>query len=247
MADYYFGCYWNDRTEDLDACSSHVLKSLRALAECDPAFENVYLVPDTGQLPYEIEVEPASVKSTVEAGRSREDFPPYGVIERLGYRSSFVSKDFRKRGSEWSLNFRCGASMPGVPNSAVLKASKTGEARERLLQYDTAYSIIQSLIDIWNPDFANVKTSGTITRQPNGQLTAKKDPIGWINYYAARLGTVPGDMPVYRRVDIDKKGTLLILAPDSEMMDDPEYIDASRTVSAALKEAGMIPHETEKS
>lgn len=240
MADYYFGWYWGDRTEDIDACAEKVLRSLEALGRCDPAFENIYVVPQERKVPYKVDVDPAAVRSIMEAGRNREDLPPYKIIESLGFKGSFVSEDFRKRGFEWSLLFHCGVSVSGVPNSCVLSVPKSGDVRDRMLQYDTARRIIGELVEIWNPDTAVLKKRGTIVKQPDGRMTMTKVPVGWMNYFASHLGKVPENLPLTSQIEIDDRGTLLIVTPDPVTMDLPENTETNEALTLALKRAELL-------
>src|SRR5205823_6384524 len=82
--------------------------------------EDVHAVPQQYKLPYRITVDTETIKPLVEAGRNREDFRPYKIIEKLGYSGSFVSEDFRKPDEKWVMRFLCGGRSPDSDTQRLL-------------------------------------------------------------------------------------------------------------------------------
>jgi hypothetical protein len=136
-----------------------------------------------------------TLKSIVEEGRNHEDFPPYTIIEKLGYSGMFVSEHFSRRDEGRALSFLCGAYAEPLQNSCLLRIPKFGEIRDRLLQRDTILCVLKNLVSAWEPDTAIVKSRGPIIRQPSGEVTTVKSPIGWMNYFATPLGNCPTICP----------------------------------------------------
>lgn len=242
MENYYAACYWRDRKEDADACTSRVVSCLRGLARCDRVFEDVHAVPRQYKLPYRIAVDTETIKALVEAGRNREDIRPYKVIEKLGFSRAFVS-DFRKPEEKWVLSFMGGAypNTPGLLNNCVLTFPKAGEARERLLTLPTTSCILTELIDVWDPDWALVQSPEFLHIVGDKGGIPGKALAGWMVYFASHLGKVPDDLPVHSRIELRDKGTVLILSPEPISSGRSDHIEAAKKLVTALQSAGLIP------
>jgi hypothetical protein len=242
LENYYAACYWRDRKEDATACTAKVVNCLQALAKCDESFENVHAVPKEYKLPYRITPDFETIRSIVEAGRNREDVRPFKVIEKLGFRRAFVS-DSRKPAEQWALSFCCGlyANTPGLLNSCVLNLPETGNDREKLLNYNKVLCVMKTLIEAWNPDWAVFQSTSfreVIREKPNIPGRAL---VGWMVYFASHLGKVPDDLRVYSRMELNQKGTLLILSPDPISSERPDHIEAAKKLITSLQSAGLIP------
>jgi hypothetical protein len=240
LENYYIGCYWKDQKEDAEACAGRVLKCLRGLANCDDAFTEVHEVPDR-KVPYRIPVDLETIKSIVEKGRNREDFPPYKVIEKLGFNGSFVS-NVRKPDDKWSFRFVCGlyANTPGLLNSCVLNLPNQGAVAQRLLASTTMSCMVQTLVSAWDPDWAVVQSSAFRDYFAPKATIPGKALIGWMVYFAARLGKVPDDLPVHSRVELEQ-GTLLVLSEEPITSERPEHVSTAEALLAVAQRVGLIP------
>jgi len=241
MATLYIGGYWRDRKEDADACANRIVQCLRGLTTCDPAFEEVFVVT---RKPYRIPIDIQTIQPIVQKARNRADSPPHRIIEPLGFRPSFCSEP-RGREEEWAFSSMCGAypKTPGLWNNCVLKLPTKGEASQRLSRLDTVVGMMRTLISAWDPDWAVAQTHEFRQLFASGSKIPGKLLVGWMSYFAARMGRVPDGVPVHSRIEIPDRGTLLILTEDAVAPDRPDHVATAHAVSFALQEAGLIPEE----
>ena len=244
MDTYYLGCYWKDRKEDADACMSRILDCLKGLASCDSAFSDVYIVPKSRKLPYRIRVDFETIKPFVEKGRNREDVPPRKIIDKLGDSVSFVSgADYRDRDEQWTSGTMCGAypQTPALVNYFALSLPKKGEVLKTLLQPMKATWLLRAMIDAWDPDWAIVQgyKFHDCVREIAGipQYSPQRAFLGWMAYFAARVGKVPEDLPVHSRVDFGQ-GTLIVLTEEPVTPERPH----SRCTGGSAESSASRPH-----
>jgi immunity protein 52 of polymorphic toxin system len=238
---YSIACYWKDRKEDADACTNRLVQCLNGLATCDPAFGEVLVVPrTTRKLPYRVPVDFESIKPFMEKGRNREDVPPRKIIEKLGYSVTFNS-DYQKREEQWNIRTVCGlyANTPRLLNSCVVSLPKKGPVVERLLNRTTALCMMRTLISAWDPDWVAAQ-SYEFQRLIAPDARIPGCLVGWMVYFAARLGKVPDGLPVHSRVELEQ-GTLLILTEDPISQDRPEHVSTAQAVLSRLQQVGLIP------
>lgn len=247
MDTFYLGCYWKDRKEDTAACTERIVQCLNGLATCQQGFAEVFLVPRTYKSAYRIPVDFETLKPLLEKGRNREDVPPRKIIEKLGYSISFVSgDDYRNRDTQWGMRTMCGAypKTPGLSNYCVLSLPKKGEALETLLQPEKLRCLLRAMIDAWEPDWAIVQGSKLrdYVRQSAGipAQSPQNAFLGWMAYFASRVGKVPDGLPVYSKLDLEQ-GTLLTLTPEPIDLDRPDHVNTVQTVLSGLQSAGLIP------
>jgi hypothetical protein len=247
MDNLYLGCYWKDRKEDADACTKRIVQCLKGVATCDQGFAEVFLVPKSYKSPYRIPVDCETLKPLVEKGRNREDVPPRKVIEKLGYSISFVSgDDYRNRDTQWSMRTMCGAypQTPGLSNYCALSLPKKGEALEALLRPEKLTCLLRTMIDAWEPDWAIVQGSKLQDYVRQGAGIPPQSPqrafLGWMAYFANRVGKVPDELPVYSKLNLEQ-GTLLTLTPELIELDRPDHENTVRAVLSGLQNAGLIP------
>jgi hypothetical protein len=242
MDTYYIGCYWTDRKEDADACTDRAVQCLKQLAGCDPALAEVLVVPkSTRKLPYRVPVNFEAIKPLIEGGRNREDVPPRKIIEKLGYSITFVS-DYEKREEQWNIRILCGAypQTKGLLNHCVLELPKRGEALKTLLQSGTMTCLVRAMIAAWDPDWAVVQGRAFRDALTPDASVPGKVLLGWMAYYAGRLGKVPDDLPVHSRTELEQ-GTLLVLSREPVTPDRPDHIAAAQAVLPGLQRVGLIP------
>jgi hypothetical protein len=218
-----------------------MLECLQALAKCDEMFEDIHAVPNSYKPPYRITPDFDTIKDIVEAGCHREDFPPYKVIEKLGFRSSFVSGS-RKQDEQWVISSTCGlyAATDGLLNNVVLKIPKTGTNRERLLQYDKAVCLMKAMIQIWDPDWASFQSHQFRLLLSESAKIPGEALVGWMTYVATRCGEAPEDLPVYERIQIDSQGTLLVATPEIVSATRPDQVAIARAVIAGQKKTKAL-------
>lgn len=246
MDTYYICCNWKDRKEDADACTNRMVQCLEGLATCDPAFSEVLIVPrSTREAPYRIPVDFETIKPFMEKGRNREDVPPRRVIEKLGYNISFISGS-QKREEQWNIRSMCGAypHTPGMLNYCKLSLPSRGEALKTLLRLDTMTCSVRAMISAWDPDWAVVQGHDfhDYVRQSAGvpRNTPKWVFLGWIAYFAARVGNVPENLTVHSRVNLEQ-GTLVVLTEEPITRDRPDHVTTTQGVLTSLQRAGLIP------
>jgi hypothetical protein len=246
MDSYYIACNWKDRKEDAGACTRRIVQCMRGLASCDPSFAEVSIVPrSTRKLPYRIAVDFETIKPFVERGRNRTDVPPRKIIEKLGYNIS-LSADYRNREKKWVINAMCGAypQTSGMLNYCKLSLPREADALDGLLQRGTAACLVQAMISSWDPDWAVVQGLhfGDYIRQMAGvpKYAPKQVFVGWMSYFADRVGKVPDDVPVHSKIRLEH-GTLLVLTEEPITTDRPEHLSTASAVLARLQGAGLVP------
>jgi hypothetical protein len=247
MDNYYIGCYWKDRREDVDVCADRIVRCLEGLARCDRDFAKVFAVPrSTRKLPQHIAVNPEILKAILEQGRNREDVPPRKVIEKLGYSISLMSDHKKPREEQWVIRTMCGAypETPGMLNYCKLSLPKRGDVANALLRRPATVCLIEVMIEAWDPDWALVQGAAfyDYVRQWSG--VPKHSPqwvfVGWMAYFAARVGKPPEDLPIHARIEL-KRGTLIVLSEEPITIDRPDHIAIAQEVISSLKQARLIP------
>jgi hypothetical protein len=219
---------------------------MHGLAKCDPSFAEFSIVPKSARkLPYRIAIDFETIKQFVEQGRNREDVPPRKIIEKLGYSVSFIS-DYRHREEQWTVRTMCGAypQTPALLNYFSLALPKQGKLLETLLQSKAASCLVQAMISAWDPDWAVVQGHGfhdyicQIAGVPKN--APKRVFVGWMAYFANRVGKVPDDVPAHSKIKLEH-GTLLVLTEEPITADRPDHVSAANAVLASLQGAGLVP------
>jgi hypothetical protein len=172
---FYIGAYWGSRAQTLLEVKNKVIQTLKRLANEDKQFADWY-----------------------EGGMSRKEALAKHIIindstiERLCLeqvrKGELNSDGFSKMGFLFGLwtghedneasgiSFSVGTASKWLTNSCVINIPSQGSAHENMIQREKAMSIINILVEIWNPDYA-VMTSHNL----NDQLGIG-NKIGWITY-----------------------------------------------------------------
>ncbi|MFY0570959.1 Imm52 family immunity protein [Archangium lansingense] len=156
------------------------------------------------------------------------------VIEDLGFRRMMWNA--KKEATEISLS--CGGYSPwGGPNSCLLKPTREGAIRERLLRTPVLTEVLTSMVTAWDPDFAMASSSEMVRRIEKGRFEVR---VGWLTYLSRRLGTVP-PLPAPVRIELmGELGWLLVLSPEPMTASNPEHVAFTARVRELLDRAGLI-------
>ncbi|MCY1081471.1 Imm52 family immunity protein [Archangium lansingense] len=156
------------------------------------------------------------------------------VIEDLGFRRMMWNA--KKEATDISLS--CGGYSPwGGPNSCLLKPTREGAIRERLLRTPVLTEVLTSMVTAWDPDFAMASSSEMVRRIEKGRFEVR---VGWLTYLSRRLGTVP-PLPAPVRIEpMGELGWLLVLSPEPMTASNPEHVAFTARVRELLDRAGLI-------
>jgi hypothetical protein len=238
METYHIGCYWNNREEGVDACADRAVRYLKQLAACDPVFAKVLVSSKAQESPHLVSADSKVLKPLFEDK----------TLEKWGCRISFVS-DHKDRDEQWSTHIRCGASPKkagsGWPNFCMPMLPTKGPSLKTLLKPTTLSCLMRAMVAAWEPDWAVVYDDAVLDGiyQRAGIPAAysqKRTFLGWMTYFASRIGKVPEGLPVHSRTELGE-GTLLVLSQDPIAVEHPGHVAAAKRTFQGLQEAGLIP------
>jgi hypothetical protein len=199
---FFIGAYWGPRSVPLIEIVTNTIKTLKKLAECDEQFLDWY-----------------------ELGMSRKQALKHKVIQDIESITKLYFKSLREfetnansltdngfvmgfwtghREEESSrITFTVGLNSKRVSNSCVLKLPFEGKAKDRLVTLTKARSIVELLVDIWDPDYA-IFTSHNLVNKLSGITD-----IGWITYRKViKKGRLKNERIINKKY---KNGNLFIL------------------------------------
>jgi hypothetical protein len=237
MGTYNIGCYWKNREEGVDACAKRAAEYLKKLAACDSVFAKAFIASRKHNSPSPVSANSDMLKPLLEDK----------TADKWGCRIAFVS-DHKDRDEQWAIHIRCGAAPKkpgkGWPNFCMPLLPRKGSSLESLLQPSTLSCLIHAMVEVWDPDWAVVYDEDTLDdfyqRAGLRGHAHKEIFLGWMTYFAKRIGKVPDNLPAYSRLDLER-GTLLTLAQEPIDVDRPDHVNAVQTVWLGLRNAGLIP------
>lgn len=179
---FYAGAYWPARAEDVEACADRLERFMHRLATVDPLLARWY---HTGyseasvRRPFDA-CRPDLVAALL-AGRNRRD-SDRSVIEELGF-----SVGLWNGAPDASIGLRvsCGKSEPRLPNTVILELPKPLSVSATLSEDSTALSLVEAMVEAWEPDWATV-TSDDL-RDAQGPRRGGV-VVGWMTYLSADRG-----------------------------------------------------------
>ena len=119
-----------------------------------------------------------------------------------------------------------------------------GPSVKTLLQPPTLSCMLHAMVEAWEPDWAVVyddaALDGIYQRAGISGYAHKSIFLGWMTYFATRIGMVPEDLTVHSRIDLGP-GTLLVLTQEPMSAEHPDHIANTKRVFQGLQRAGLIP------
>jgi len=234
--DYYVGAYWGPRKETALECARRAELFFHMLARCDPSFVQWYRAGRgfPRELPgHPVRPEVTELEKLLLRGRLRTDVGKK-VIEDMGFRQTMWNA--KKEATDIRLS--CGGYSPwGGPNSCLLKPTREGAIRERLLRVPVLAEVLTSMATAWDPDFAMASSTEMVRLVQKRKWEVR---VGCLTYLSRRLGTVP-PLPAPVRIEpLGKLGWLLVLSPELMTASNPEHVAFTLRVRELLDRAGLI-------
>ncbi|QRN93742.1 immunity 52 family protein [Archangium violaceum] len=233
---YYVGAYWGPRKETALECARRAELFFHMLARSDPSFAQWYRagrgfpreLPGHPVHPEVKELEKLLLRSKLRTDVDKE------VIEDMGFRQMVWNA--KKEATE--INLYCGKHSPwGGPNSCLLKPTREGAIRERLLRTPVLAEVLTSMATAWDPDFAMASSDEMVSLVQKRKWEVR---VGWLTYLSRRLGTVP-PLPAPVRIEpVGELGWLLVLSPEPMTASNPEHVAFTARVRELLDRAGLI-------
>jgi hypothetical protein len=167
-------------------------------------------------------------------GRNRTDFGK-SVIEELGFGLEVWNR--RPDAKATTVSICCGCYTDKVSNVCLMSPPTEGEGAERILNASVLAQALTCMATAWDPDW------GVATSHDARDLISVNDHeivVGWVMYFARRLGTVP-PLPAPVRIEpVGSLGMLVILTPERFTASNPEHIALGRRVHELLDRAGLL-------
>jgi hypothetical protein len=172
---FFIGAYWGPRSVPLIEIVTNTIKTLKKLGELDEQFLDWYELGMrrkqalTNKVIQDTEgITKLYSKSLGEFETKSDSLTDNGFVLGLwtGHREEESSR----------ITFTVGLNSKRVSNCCVLKLPFEGKAKDRLVTLTKARSIVELLVDIWDPDFA-IFTSHNLVSKLSGSVD-----IGWITY-----------------------------------------------------------------
>jgi hypothetical protein len=162
------------------------------------------------------------------------------VVEELGF-GLHVWNESREAGLT-TLDISCGGYTEWVSNVCLLSPPSRGEASERLLTVPVLAQVMECMATAWDPDWGVVASDNALDLIPQTDEWAVR--VGWLTYFARRLGTVPPLPAPVSIKPVGALGTLVILTPERFTVSNPEHIAQGLRVRELLNRAGLLsrPH-----
>ncbi|MFD2584360.1 Imm52 family immunity protein [Pedobacter vanadiisoli] len=214
---FYLGAYWGSRHQDLETVVQLTIKTLIGLQSIDEQFSNLYELGRSRKqaLTSKINLNTVEIEQLYKKRLKKTDIDEQGK-NRIGYRLSLWTG--QADDESIGLSFVAGASSMITGNLCLINFPYKFEIKDRLLKFEKIKSIVDLLIDNWQPDKL-ILTSKKIS----GELAGMND-TGWITYKknisnAPKLGRNIIYDPNY------KKGHLFHLRTDNGMVYDYGLIE----------------------
>ena len=232
---YYFGAYWGQRQETIEACTDRAHRFLSCLAECHPTFREwrvgwrAVSRRQKLSIPYDRE----ALTQLLLAGRSRSDSDNQ-VIEDLGFRLGLWTPDTQGDGTALSLH--CGSYSPAVGNSCVLNLFSHIEA------YSTPalIAIATCLVVEWKPEKAFV-ISREYRERILDQYGENAALVGWITYVQAKSNRLQALLPPSVQIhSLDENACLVVLTDEIFTVENQSHVAKADLVRSILIEEGLI-------
>jgi len=201
---FYVGAYWPARRESIEACAARAMTCLEGIAGVDDLLASWCLkAPRRAAARRALGVDLDSVTAALAAGRNRRD-DDGSVLDELGYSLAVWNGD---DDDPVALSMRCGISGTYGPSNAVLLNLPARSDRAAALhELASATSMLRTLVEAWEPDWATVTTNALreAQRPQPGQPV-----LGWLTYLSPERGPVPA-LPAPSSVEPVKGGGSIV-------------------------------------
>lgn len=177
MEPSYIGAYWGSRPESASQCGERLARCIAALANIDPAL-GAWFERGASKASAKTPVELAApaLGELLAKGRNRRDFGGE-AIEQLGFSVGLWNRARPVVGLSGTVGAH--PTVPGILNSFVLELPALDEESAGLYVPGAAVTLIQAVVEAWDPDWATWTTHGL----RNSQESAPREPvIGWLTY-----------------------------------------------------------------
>ncbi len=174
---FYVGAYWGSRKETLNEVAEKTTIMLARLSELNSHYSTWYELGMSRKNALEKKV----LNNTEYIKKLYQQNIRKGEIDSLGYTTHSFSLGLWTGHADYessSISLSAGGvfNSKGISNRCVIKIPYEGEMRDCLLKFEKAMSLINILIEIWNPDYA-LFSSHYLADKINGV-----NGIGWITY-----------------------------------------------------------------
>ncbi len=171
---YYIGAYWL-RREPIEDISNKVIRYLTDLRNIDNLFSKWFELGMSRKAALEKEIEniDPSIQKLLLASLEKGELQENGFAKN-GFRLSGWSG--HDDNESFSFSIFAGDDFENAPCNCILNLPNEGVNRESLLQKNKLEAIMQSIIDIWNPEFAVFSSNKLRSELGSGNR------LGWISY-----------------------------------------------------------------
>ncbi len=234
---YYAGAYWGVRQESAEQCAHRASRFLTGLARIHTTFGRWYETGESREAATRqpIAADEQSLLDRLQKGRNRTDFGQKAMPE-LGFRLNLWTQE-PTDGESSSLRITCGvyAPRPGV-NSCVLNLPGEGARADQVLRVPILTSVLQTMVDAWQPDWA-VVTSNTYQRTvPFPPSNAPR--MGWLVYLSNARGTISELPPPFQVIPL-QSGNIIVVTDERFTADNPDHVAAANHLAELLASAGV--------
>lgn len=203
---FHLGAYWGSRPEPVEDCADKLARSLDRLAVTHALLSEWFKrgSSEADALRWRISTSRANLVQLLQAGHGGREMEN-GEFVDLGFHFGAWNGSSSAAG----LNVRCGAVNALTPNVFVVNFPSPDEALE-LHRAEKVRAIFESLVEIWNPDWAIFATSQM--REWQGEYTGKPQ-AGWLTYLNDTRVPSAAIVPGIERIHLGP-GVLFVAGPD---------------------------------
>ncbi|WP_254614634.1 immunity 52 family protein [Myxococcus sp. CA056] len=232
METYYAATYWRARKESPDECASRVVALLESIAGVEASFASWFRQSKARKDALKKPVTPNQDELAKVLERTKDRYH-----EDLGYRISGwngASED----SDACSFDAAVGIYSEWVNNFWLFELPIHGASAERILTAQTLSGLLRSMATALDPDWGVAMSHAhREIADPTGRANVQ---IGWVTYFAQRLGVVPPLPSPVRIEPVEDKGTLVILTPERFTASNPEHVALAERVRELLDRAGLL-------
>ncbi|RKR82798.1 hypothetical protein BDD43_2987 [Mucilaginibacter gracilis] len=174
---FYIGAYWKYRQERLQPVVEKTVGVLNGLKKVDKQFMTWYELGGSRKKALEkmFNTDHDSVNEAYQKMIRKNDIDQQGY-SKVGFQFSLWSGHSDDETS--NISIIAGTHSDHIANNCIVSIPDDGEARSRLLRLDKVKSVINILIDNWDPEIVILKSS-TLSR-----TLQSTNRLGWVSYFA---------------------------------------------------------------
>lgn len=233
MNDLYIGAYWGARQESPRLCADRLINCLDALRNCSEVFAEWYKKSKSrkGALTLSFDFRsPEQAQSLFETSQIKSDLDQT-TIDDLGFRMSLWNGAASPRSAAISIICGVYAKNPHLRNSVVLDLPEILDLSDK----DRYVSVLTSIVQAWEPDWAGVISRATRDSRPFNPAVPF---IDWI-FYVSRTGLASRSLPAtVSTCELPGKGTVVILQDRPIDPANPTDLSIVNAVTDSLNIAG---------